>query len=276
MKYFSLTCYCSTDEYDTRVLPLLRRMIKLEELTLDIINKQRTTFIDGIQINDKILVYMPCLRKFTFHISTEVELHHFTHYPSNEDIQRTFTNIGYKQVCCILTYIIDSVICHVFSLPFAFNHLAYIGNTFPAIDFSDVRELIVHDDMAFEHEFFIRIARFFPMLKKLSVINFESQSQRKETSTSNNNQLYSTVEYPYLISLCLRPTHIDYVEQFLNERKTHLPHLTKLMIEYEELRFITKNFTRDATRRNCARVTHLNIDKTIVHSKDFYNYFPLL
>jgi hypothetical protein len=38
MKYFSLTCRCSTNEYDTQVLPLLRRMSNLEELALNIIN----------------------------------------------------------------------------------------------------------------------------------------------------------------------------------------------------------------------------------------------
>ncbi|CAF2031510.1 unnamed protein product, partial [Rotaria magnacalcarata] len=97
MKCFSLTCCCETNEYDTRVLPLLRRMIKLEELTLDITNDERTSFIDGTQINDEILVHMPCLRKFIFHIRTKVELRHLTHYASNEDIQRTFTNIGYQQ-----------------------------------------------------------------------------------------------------------------------------------------------------------------------------------
>ncbi|CAF5151688.1 unnamed protein product, partial [Rotaria sp. Silwood1] len=44
MKCFSLTCRCPTSEYDTRVLPLLRRMRKLEELALNIINDERTTF----------------------------------------------------------------------------------------------------------------------------------------------------------------------------------------------------------------------------------------
>jgi hypothetical protein len=130
--------------------------------------------------------------------------------------------------------------------------------------------------MHLKHEFFIRIARFFPLLKKLTVINFQSQSQMRDNSVSNNNELYSTVEYPYLISLCLRCSHIDYIDQFLNQRRTHLPHLTRLMIEYDELRFVTKNFTRNTTRRNCAHVTRLNIRKTIVHTKEFYNYFPLL
>jgi hypothetical protein len=276
MRYFSLTCRCPSDEYDTRVLPLLRRMIKLEELYLDIINEERTTFIDGTQINDKILVHMPYLHKFTFHISTEVELHHFTHYPSSEDIQRTSNNIGYQQVCCILTYRIDTIICHVFSLPFAFDYLGHIGITFPSMDFSRVRELAVYDNNAFKHEFFLRIACFFPLLKKLRVINYGPQRQMEDNSISNNNELYSTVEYPNLISLCLRYSHIDYVEQFLNETKTRLPHLTKLTVNYDELRIVTENFTRDATRRNCAQVKQLDIYETIVLSKDFYNYFPLL
>jgi hypothetical protein len=251
-------------------------MIKLEELTLDILNKERTTFIDGTQINDRILVHMPDLRNFTFHISTEVELHHLAHFSSNEDIQRTFINIGYQQVCCIQNYIVGSVICHVFSLPFAFDYLGYIGNTFPPIDFSSVRKLVVHDKITFKHEFFIRIARFFPLLKKLSVFNFRPQSQMRGNSVSSNNELYSIVEYPHLISLSLQLSHIDYVEQFLNETKTNLPHLNKLVVDYEELKIVTENFTRDITRRNCAKVKQLNIDKTIMHSKAVYEYFPLL
>jgi len=98
----------------------------------------------------------------------------------------------------------------------------------------------------------------------------------RDYSTSTNNKLYSIVEYPHLISLCLRHSHIDYVEQFLNETNTHLPNLTTLMVDYENLIFLTKNFTRRVTRRNCAQVKQLNIYKTIVHSKYFYNYFPLL
>jgi hypothetical protein len=115
------------------------------------------------------------------------------------------------------------------------------------IDFSGVRKLAVHDKIAFKHEFFIRIARFFPLLKKLSVGNFRPQSQMRGNSVSSNNELYSIVEYPHLISLSLQLSHINYVEQFLNETKTHLPHLNKLVVDYEELKIVTENFTRDIT-----------------------------
>ncbi|CAF2047650.1 unnamed protein product [Rotaria magnacalcarata] len=144
MKCFSLECRCSTNQYDTHVLPLLRRMSNLEELSLNIINDKRTSFVDGTQINENILVHMPRLNKFTFYISTETKLNHIVHHLSNHDIQRTFTNIGYQQICCFLNRISNNVICHVFSLPFAFDYLEYIGNRFPSMIFNHVIELAVH------------------------------------------------------------------------------------------------------------------------------------
>ena len=58
--------------------------------------------------------------------------------------------------------------------------------------------------------------------------------------------------------------------------KTSLPQLTVLEVQYEDLQIVTNNFTRDATRSNCARVNRVIFNKTIVHSKEFYLYFPLL
>ncbi|CAF1169275.1 unnamed protein product [Adineta steineri] len=283
MKCFSLRCRCETNQYDTRVLPLLRRMIKLKELTLNIINDERTTLIDGTQINNQILVHMPCLREFIFHISTEVELHHITHHLSNEDIQQTFTNIGYQQVCCILYYMVDSVMCHIFSLPFAFDYLGYIGNAFPPVHFSCVRELTVDDEIPFEHEFFIRIARFFPLLKKLHVFNLEPQSQMKDNLISRNNELYSIVEYPHLISLNLQYSHIYYVEQFLNQSKTHLPQLTTLSVDYSKLRFMSLRDQNGSSigggvddefelRNNLASTGRLNELSKPVYSKEHNKY----
>jgi len=98
-----------------------------------------------------------------------------------------------------------------------------------------------------------------------------------QTNGTNDNQLYSIVKYPYLISLHLVDVHIDYVDQLLNERKTHLPRLTELTIDYDHLTIVTDNFTRDTTRLNCIKVKELNFyKKRVQHSKDFYVYFPLL
>ncbi|CAF4836448.1 unnamed protein product, partial [Rotaria sp. Silwood2] len=98
-----------------------------------------------------------------------------------------------------------------------------------------------------------------------------------DTLNSNDNQLSSTIiEYPYLISLDISNCHIDYIEEFLNNTKIRLPHLMKLTVNYDQLIIVTENFTRDVTRLNCTKVKELNIYETIVHSKDFYVYFPLL
>jgi hypothetical protein len=250
-------------------------MSNLEELTLNI-NIDRTTFVDGAQIINEILVHMSRLHKFNFYICTNVDLNHSVQHQSSDDIQRTFTNIGYQHVGCILRKLLRSAACHVFSIPFAFDYLEYIGNTFPPTIFPHVIHLGVHDVVPFKHEYFIRIARFFPLLKELRVMNFESQLQTSDKLNSDDNQLYPVVEYPYLVSLCLEHAHIDYVEQFLNKRKTHLPRLTKLAVDYDRLAIVTENFTRDTTRLNCVNVKQLIIKKTLVHSEDFYVYFPLL
>jgi hypothetical protein len=251
-------------------------MSNLEELTLNIVNENRT-IVDGTEIHYQILVHMPRLYKFNFHIHTRTELTHLVHYLSSDDIQRTFTNIGYQHVSCIVNYITTNVtMCNVFSLPFVFDVLDYISNIFPPFVFSHVTRLSVVDILPFKHEFFVRIARFFPLLKKLTVLNRKSQSQVSDKLDPGDNQLYSVVEHPYLLSLCLESAHIDYVDQFLNETKTHLPRLMQLSVDYNQLTAITQNFTRDTTRLNCSKVKRLVIEQTFVYSKDFYVYFPLL
>ncbi|CAF0941836.1 unnamed protein product [Rotaria sp. Silwood1] len=279
LKYFSLTSVdYFTNKYDTGILPLFRRMSNLEELNLYIMAKDRTTFLDGTHIYNEILVHMPRLQIFNFYISTLVGIDPLVRHLSKDDIQRTLSNnIKYQQVDCIVNYEYNFVKCHVFSLPFMFEDLYNIGNTFPNVIFSHVRRLSVIDIVPFNHEFFNRIACSFPLLKDLGVVNFNPQSSISDERNSNDNQLYLIVKLNYLISLYLVDVHIDYVDQFLNERKTHLPRLTELTIDYDHLTIVTDNFTRDTTRLNCINVKELNSYNTRVQqSKDFYVYFPLL
>jgi hypothetical protein len=70
--------------------------------------------------------------------------------------------------------------------------------------------------------------------------------------------------------------YLLYIEHFLNETKTHLPRLTELKISYEDLKMVTENFTRDETRRNCAKAKRLIVNSSVVYPKDVYDYFPLL
>ena len=61
-----------------------------------------------------------------------------------------------------------------------------------------------------------------------------------------------------------------------NKRHIHLPRLTELKVDYDHLTTVTTNFTRDATRRNCAKVKWLIVEKLTNFPKDVYQYFPLL
>ncbi|CAF3294041.1 unnamed protein product [Rotaria sp. Silwood2] len=100
LKYFSLTSYPRIVFYDNLIIPLLRRMINLEELILFLsIIRADKNYIDGVQLYDDILVYMPRLNKFTFCIDTTiVENNIEIGLSSNEDIQRSFIRKEYGPV----------------------------------------------------------------------------------------------------------------------------------------------------------------------------------
>lgn len=265
--------------YDTQILPLVRRMLNLEELTLYIKIKNRTTVIDGIHIYNEILVHLPRLHIFNFCISINIHMEYFVHYLSQNDIQQTFSKIKHQKMDYIVNYRHDVAICHVFSLPFMFDYLESIGNKFPSIIFNHVTRLTVCDKVPFRHEFFHRITWSFPLLKHLWVINYESLSLKLDKLNSNYNQFYSIVKYPYLISLRLDTAYIHYTDQFLNERKTHLPCLTELRINYGDLTMVTRDFRNHRTQLNCSKVKQLIINQTetrIKRSKHFNLHFPLL
>ncbi len=300
MKCFSLTIGILTYEYDTQVIPLLRRMCNIKELTLYLGIEGRSRFVDGTQLHNEILIHMPRLRTFNFYIRTTAQIDHYIPYLSNEDIQKTFTNVGYEQADCILRYSTTAplTMCHIFSFPYAFDRLEMVSNEFPNVIFNNVTFLWVQDSVPFNHEFFLRIAQSFPMLKSLRIVNFEPQTSKSAKLKSENNQSYSVVEYPYITTLEIMYVHTDYIEQLLDATKTRLPRLTVLIIKYHQLKTVTENFTRDAMRLNCMNVQKLSIkedddedddddgddddddddeeEEPIIYSKDFYVYFPVL
>ncbi len=79
-----------------------------------------------------------------------------------------------------------------------------------------------------------------------------------------------THQYPHLTSIDVTWGNIDYIEQFLFETKAYLPRLTELKVSYEELKTVTENFTRDATRHNCAKVKRLINNELVIYLKEVY------
>ena len=74
------------------------------------------------------------------------------------------------------------------------------------------------------------------------------------------NQLFLYSEYG----------HTDYLEQFLNEQKTHPPHLSAKTIHYDQLIIVSLNLTKDPTRPNCTAVRQLITGKILALSNDNY------
>ena len=275
---FSLTCHSHINTYDTRVLPLIRRLCNLEELTLCLTVRDRNSSIDGSHLQNEILNHLPFLQRFTFDIRSwsTANNNNLNEPLSNDDIQQTFTNIGYENVGCSIRHCHENhLLCHVFSLPCTFDYLQCITNNFPRVIFSHVLYLSICDILPFEHEFFLRLAQSFPLLKHLTVSNTFPQVSTSQ-STDDAKQSSTIVIYPHLNYLSVMCSDVTYAEQFLLETRTHLPCLTQLRIELSKLKIVTENFTRDVTRRNCAGVNELITETRLTRSTELSFYFPLL
>jgi hypothetical protein len=260
-------------------------MINIEELILFLsIIRIDSNYIDGIQLYDNILIYMPRLNKFTFSIDTSVVKKNIEiALSSNEDIQRSFIRREYGPVAShveifsrenesrghaySLPYEFNSR-CHIYSLPYQFESFFYLNNSFQGGIFDPVRSLLITDLRPFEHNFFKIISQSFPLLKELHIFNDEPQKDKQ--------QLITLITFSHLILLNLDCAHVDYAEQFLFDKYCHLPCLLNLNIGYASLALVTNNFTNDATRFTCGKLTCLRINEPFVPPKNFHQYFPLL
>lgn len=253
-------------------------MSSLEELTLYLSIWNRSTFIDGSHLQNEILAHMVRLNAFTFYINTQDVDAVPTVRLSNDDLQRTFTNVGIRQVVCLANYGRGRGFkCHAFSLPFKFHRLANITNNLPNIVFDCVTYLELSDTKAFKYAFFVRVTQCFPSLKYLSVRNLiPSFWILSVDPPPAHDNWCSIIEYPHLISLNICLVDVDYVENFLNHTKTHLPRLMELKVKYDQLETVTENFTRAVTRNNCANVKRLILEESAVDLKDIHHYFPSL
>ncbi|CAF3806548.1 unnamed protein product [Rotaria sp. Silwood1] len=278
LRYFSLYCDRLTVDYDELILPLLQRMSNLEQLDLHIVAIRDDKFIDGNDLKKNIINNMPQLNKFEFNIHSNVSLDNQNDLPSNEDIQKTFKDFKNSLVISCIDFFpsISEGQCHIYSYPYKISHYNNITNNFPGGLFKYVSEVSLYDERPFEHEFFIRIEKSFPFMKKLKVDNQEPQSNKQCYESRNNNRNLSIIKYTHLTDLYLDYSHDDYAEQFLLDFKMSLPNNVYLHINYESLQRVTHMFTRDATRINCGKLAHLHIYDGFPITKELEDYFPLV
>jgi len=215
---------------------------------------------------------MPRLNQFIFNIRSMIRPDDPINLPSNEDIQRTFTNFKDCKVISCVDYFPKERYgqCHMYSYPYTLTYYDDITNNFPGGLFNNVQEVTLFDEQPFQHEFFIRISQSFPFLKKLSITNSKSQK------SNNDNQNFSVIQFSHLIKLNLHRAHDDYAEQFLFDTKTCLSNYIKLAIDYDQLQRVTHNFIRDATRNNSAKIKRIFLYQFLKLPEHCKTYFPHL
>jgi hypothetical protein len=242
-------------------------MKNLEELALAFVGTHGS-IVDGDNLEKNIIKHMTKLNKFTFNICSVIPLDQPANLPSNEDIQNTFRNFQNNQIISSVDYFLEENLfnCYIYSYPYTWTFYHNITNNFPGGLFKCVREISLHDERPFEHEFFLRIAQSFPFIKKLSLHNRESQE--------NDNVQELIIEYRHLILLDLARTHEDYVEEFLNNTKTCLLNSVYLRVGYESLKKVTGDFTRNETGGNGSKISRLIVCGYKIELPKLKDYFP--
>ncbi|CAF3764288.1 unnamed protein product [Rotaria sp. Silwood1] len=276
LRCFSLTCDDSTYYYMDLIVPLLHRMLNLEELILYLVLNSTEKFIDGDNLTKNIINHVSRLNKFIFNIRSVIYALYESCLPLKEQIQQTFINFINKPIITCVDYFpsIKKGHCHMYSYPYTMTYYIHITNNFPGGLFKCVREITLFDERPFEHQFFIRIAQAFPYLKILSVNNWTAQKYKQCRKSNDDNQDSSIANYPHLIQLSLLYVHVDYVEQFLDNTKTFISNNISFSVNYSVLRQATHNFTRNEMRINCSKLSDIHIFEKFYYSEHFKAYFP--
>ncbi|CAF3857448.1 unnamed protein product [Rotaria sordida] len=180
LRCFSLYCDIRTYDYDELIVPLLHRMLNLEKLDLHLNNVVHDKgFIDGNNLKENIINYMPQLNKFTFNIRSFKPSPNIINLPSNEDIQHTFKEFKNNQIISCVDYFQKRQCgcCHVYSYPYRMKYYDNITNNFPGGLLKYVQTVQLYDDYPFEYEFFRRIAQSFPSSNNTSSTNTWSSTK---------------------------------------------------------------------------------------------------
>lgn len=251
-------------------------MSNLQRLCLYLIIFRDQSLIDGNHLKSNIINHMPRLNEFIFYIDSSINTDDKLNLPLKEDIQYTFIDFPNNNIISYVDYFAESqeAQCHIYSYPSLMEYFNCITNNFPGGLYNYVREVSLVDEQSFEHEFFHRIQKSFPYMEKLSVCNYKPQNRKQPFESNNYNRNLSIIEYSSLNVLHIFNVHDDYIEQFLFNTKTYFENTIILVIEYESLKRVTHNFTRDATRLNCAKINKLYLKLKSICSNSLKEYFP--
>ncbi|CAF3506856.1 unnamed protein product [Rotaria socialis] len=233
--------------------------------------------MDGIYLKNEIPDYMPQLQTFSFNIITRTNVTAYVNDQLYEDIRCTFLNGKFHQVDFYLDQYPDGMArSHIYSLPYRMNVMRAIRSTFSGGLFTNVRAISLPDLFCpFKHKIYDRIAHSFPRLTDLIAFNHKPRNYKPSHEAKKNNQMSSVIVFPHLTHIEICFGNINIAEQLLVDINMLLLHLINLTIPYSCIDEVTEDFTRDATRWNCANIKRLNFNRvSLVHCKEFHLYFP--
>jgi hypothetical protein len=110
-------------------------------------------------------------------------------------------------------------------------------------------------------------------MEELFLTNRKPQNRKQSYESNDNNRNLSPIQYFFLNELHIVNVHDDYIEQFLFHTKAYLQNNVHLYINYESLQRVTHNFTRDATRITCAKISKLSLHGQAKRSNSLEEYF---
>ncbi|CAF4471266.1 unnamed protein product [Rotaria sp. Silwood2] len=193
--------------------------------------------------------------------SAENILKAYSHLPLNENIDNIFEYLYNNQIISCIDFFPEKRYnqCLIYSYPYTLEFYNNISNKLPGGLFKYVREVLLYAEYPFAQEFFLRIQKSFPLMKKLTVINEKAQINKQCIQSNYDTQYLSIIEYSHLTTLALKEVHDDYMELFLDHTKMCLPNNLFLRVTYHSLERVTHHFQREAKKINCAKLRYLSI-----------------
>jgi hypothetical protein len=251
-------------------------MLNLEKLDLSLLVWNKKTLLDSNYLKTNIINHMPRLKQFTFNIRSFSYSKDQIYLLSNEDIQNIFKNFNDNQIISCIDYFPQKEYhqYHIYSYPYKLEHYNDITNNFPSGIFTCVREVSLFDERPFEHDFFLQIAQSFPLMKILVVKNRKRQNNKRFRRSKTEDQDLSIIKYPHLIQLNIVDTHKDYHEQFLLDTKMCLPNDIHVYMYYQLAKKVTRNFSRNTTRSNCAKMSYVWVGIVSNVPEHIKDHFP--
>jgi hypothetical protein len=253
LKSFSLTSFRLTNLYEDLLVPMIRRMINLEDLKLDLILSRRgDRCMDAGKLSDHLLDHLSQLRRFTFDMrSLSGECTNHSSPPSSVLNQQSFCGKRYEQAVAMVhenAGCMNENVCRIYSLPYDFEYFFDLNHRFGGGPFQKVRLVTMCDEHPFEEALFRLISRDMPLLEQLMIMN--------DVPPKNKRCSLTPLVFARLEKVDLEGAHDDYAELFLSKRRSFSPRLKSLRIGDELLRRMKTGLYSDSA--------HIDLDGVLV------------